>query len=78
MQIAVCEETGALGAAIAAGRGAGVFDTLEMGVDAMTSAKTVFAPDPGMKAHYDRRYALFLDLTKSMADFWNNQNSNKG
>jgi len=77
MQTAACEETGALGAAIVAGQGAGVFESLEASVDAMTSAKSIFSPNSEMKQHYDRRYAVFSDLTKSMADFWNGQDTNK-
>lgn len=77
MQVAVCEETGALGVAIAAGRGAGVFDSLDAGVEAMTAMKTTYRPDPSMKSHYDRRYKLFGELTASMNDFWTKQNNSK-
>ncbi len=77
MRVAVCEETGALGAAIAAGRGAGFFDSLDTGVEAMTAMKTTFLPDPSMQSHYDRRYKLFCDLTASMNDFWTKQNNSK-
>jgi L-xylulokinase len=79
MTVAACEETGALGAAIAAGRGAGLFDSLDAGVSAMTSARKIFTPDQSMLAHYERRYQLFLDLTATMGSFWaNQQNQHKG
>lgn len=77
MTVAVCEETGALGAAIAAGSGADLFDDMEAGVAAMTSTKTVFTPNLKMKAHYDRRYELFTQLTEAMSSFWERQQSNK-
>jgi len=75
MTVAECEETGALGAAIAAARGAGLFDSLDAGVAAMTSARKVFTPDLSMLAHYERRYQLFLDLTAAMGNFWDKQQS---
>ena len=52
--VADCAETGALGAAIAAGVGAGVFPDLAAGVahhDPRPAA--AFAADPAMAAHYD-------------------------
>ncbi len=73
MTVAACEETGALGAAIAAGRGSGLFDSLDEGVAAMTSARKIFTPDPSMHAHYQRRYQIFRDLTANMGSFWTAQ-----
>ncbi|NKB54665.1 MAG: carbohydrate kinase, partial [Rhizobiaceae bacterium] len=70
MTVAACEETGALGAAIAAGCGAGLFETLEEGVAAMTSARGTFIPDSSAQAHYQRRYSIFTDLTANMGSFW--------
>jgi L-xylulokinase len=77
MTIAVCEETGALGAAIVAGVGAGEFTDLDVGVTAMTSTKSLFTPDPPMRSHYDRRYELFGQLTKAMSSFWQKQHNYK-
>ena len=77
MTVAVCEETGALGAAIVAGLGAGVFKSLDAGVKSMTSPKKTYIPNPEMKPHYDRRYALFGKLTASMGDFWEQQQNLK-
>ncbi len=64
-------ETGALGAAIAAGIGAGLFPRLEDGVASMARAQRVFQPNNGLKAHYDRRYRIYLDLVEAMAPLWN-------
>lgn len=63
-------ETGALGAAIASGTGAGLFAGLEDGVACMTRARQVFRPEAGMKAHYDRRYETYLGLTDAMTPAW--------
>lgn len=68
--IAECQETGALGAAIAAGCGAGVLTDYAHGVAQMTRAKKKFMPDTTLKTQYDRRYDLFIGLTEHMADFW--------
>ncbi len=64
-------ETGALGAAIAAGVGAGVFTRLEEGVAAMTRAQRTFEPNAQLKAHYDRRYQTYLGLAEAMTPIWN-------
>lgn len=65
------QETGALGAGIAAAVGAGVFGRLEDGVAAMTRARNVFLPNHSLKAHYDRRYQIYLNLIEAMKPFWN-------
>ncbi|WP_099828213.1 FGGY-family carbohydrate kinase [Oceaniglobus indicus] len=67
---AEAQETGALGAAIGAGIGAGLFDSYETGVSAMTRKGAEFRPDTAMRDHYDRRYRLFTELTRRMADLW--------
>jgi L-xylulokinase len=72
--VADCYETGALGAAMASGIGAGVFADYEHGVAAMTRKRAVFEPDGTMKAHYDRRYHIYLELIDTMGGFWNAQN----
>jgi L-xylulokinase len=42
----------------------------EAGVEKMTSAKQTFAPDPTLRDHYDRRYALFIELGTDLRKFW--------
>jgi L-xylulokinase len=68
--VAACTETGALGAAIAAGTGIGAFPDLSAGVRAMTWPSAAFAPDPGMTAHYDARYETYGMLTAAMTPLW--------
>ncbi len=77
ISVSQCEETGALGAAIVAGQAAGLFDSLDAGVAQMAAAGRTFAPDSNMKAHYDRRYRLFLDLTAALDGFWTAQANTK-
>ena len=68
--VAACAETGALGAAIAAGVGAGLFPDLAAAVRAMTRQRAAFAPDPAMAAHYDERYRTYGMLTEAMKPVW--------
>lgn len=67
---AEARETGALGAAIGAGVGIGLFDRYETGIAAMTRPRGNFVPDSGMQAHYDRRYTLFGRTRDAMRDIW--------
>jgi L-xylulokinase len=68
--VAACAETGALGAAIAAGVGAGVFPDLPTGVQAMTRSHAAFSPDPGMARHYGERYRTYGMLAEAMRPLW--------
>jgi L-xylulokinase len=68
--VAACAETGALGAAIAAGVGAGVFPDLPTGVQAMTRSHAAFSPDPGMARHYRERYRTYGMLAEAMRPLW--------
>ena len=68
--VADCAETGALGAAIAAGVGAGLFADLGDGVRAMTRPRGAFAPEPAMAARFDDRYRSYAMLTDAMRPFW--------
>jgi L-xylulokinase len=68
--VAECGETGALGAAIAAAVGAGLHADVPAAVEAMTRPVHTFAPDPAMRAHYDRRYSLWTRLTEAVDPLW--------
>ncbi len=65
-----CEETGALGAAIAAGVGAGLFSGFDEAVAAMTQVARTHEPDPAAQAFLDRRYGLYQALGAAMQPFW--------
>ncbi len=70
ISIASCAETGALGAAIAAGVGAGVFADLDASVAAMTRKSASFEADTAMSAHYNERYRMFGRITEAMKPVW--------
>lgn len=70
IRVAEAQETGALGAAIGAGIGAGLFAGYETGVASMTRTRSEYLPDASMRAHYDRRYRMYLKLADTMRSFW--------
>jgi xylulokinase len=52
-------EAGALGAAILAGLGAGVFSSMEEAVSALVQVERVFTPDVGRHRQYEERFVLY-------------------
>ena len=64
------EESGALGAAIAAAIGIGRFPDEIAGAAAMTHARARLAPDPAASAVADRRFAVWSRLTAAMEPYW--------
>lgn len=70
ISVAKCDETGALGAAIAAGVGVGIFANFADGVHATVREGAVHKPDPSMTAHYAERYAIYLQLIDAMKPVW--------
>lgn len=70
ISLSACSETGARGAAIAAGIGAGVFADYAAGVAAMTTIIRTFKPDSQYQSIYEQRYQLFCRLLAVMEPFW--------
>ncbi|NKM83887.1 carbohydrate kinase [Rhizobium laguerreae] len=68
--VARSRETGALGAAIAAGTGVGVFADFGAGAAAMVRTERHYRPDVSLETHYARRYALHQDIAEAMAPLW--------
>jgi L-xylulokinase len=68
--VAEAKETGALGAAIAAAVGVGLYRDEPAAVRAMTRAARIFEPDPAMRAHHDRRYSIWTSLTQAIDPLW--------
>jgi L-xylulokinase len=64
------QETGALGAAIAAGTGIGVFKNFAAGVEAMVRIERNYLPNRERAAFYDQRYALYLSSEEAMRPLW--------
>ena len=63
-------ETGALGAAIAAGTGAGLFADYAAGARAMTAPARRYAPQPQTSPHYARRRQIYTELVHAMTPVW--------
>lgn len=70
VSVARSRETGALGAAIAAGTGVGVFSDFAAGAAAMVRTERHYRPNVSLEAHYARRYALYRDIAEAMAPLW--------
>ncbi|UGX88950.1 FGGY-family carbohydrate kinase [Phyllobacterium meliloti] len=68
--VARSSQTGALGAAIAAGTAVGIFADFEAGASAMVSADRHYRPDATRAVHYARRYQLYRDIADAMAPIW--------
>jgi len=68
--VADCQETGALGAAIAAGIGLSVFDGFADGAARMSKVERRYKPDAQKQAMYRRRYALYEELCTALAPVW--------
>jgi xylulokinase len=65
----VITEAGALGAAILAGVGAGIFDSYAQGVAAMVKLERTFEPDLHQHERYQGRYAHYKRLWPLMAGY---------
>ncbi len=71
IRVTECKETGALGAAICAGVGVGVWPDLSAGVaQAVTVTALPFMPDSEMLAFHQPRYLWFKRIETVMAELW--------
>jgi xylulokinase len=61
-------EAGALGAAIMAGAGTGIFSSIEEGSRRMVSLDRSFDPNPARGAEYEARYARYLRLWPALKE----------
>lgn len=68
--VARSRETGALGAAIAAGTGIGIFADYSAGAAAMTAAARHFAPNAAVADAYAARYRLYGEINQAMTPLW--------
>ena len=62
------KESTALGAAIYAGLGAGIYDDLETVVDRLVRFERTFEPDPTTRTTYDDQYARWRELYARILD----------
>jgi len=65
----VTTEAGALGAAIIAGVGSGLFESYAQAVAAMVKFERTFEPDPRQHERYQTRYQYYQRLWPLMADY---------
>ncbi|WP_068115964.1 FGGY-family carbohydrate kinase [Tropicimonas marinistellae] len=70
IRIADCEETGARGAAMAAGIGAGLFSSYPEAASALAATRTELAPYPIATARLDTRYARWLAYLEALKAAW--------
>lgn len=68
--VAKASETGALGAAIAAAVGLGLYPDYATATDAMAAPDRNYTPNPDMAAHYADRFKTFSELTDALRPFW--------
>lgn len=59
-------EGSALGAAILAGAGTGVYDFVAEGCDTVLRQKTMQKPDPAARKIYQARYPIYRSLYRSL------------
>lgn len=70
VSIARSRETGALGAAITAGTGAGIFVDFADGAASMVRIERNYVPNAPMRDYYARRYDLYRDIAEALAPVW--------
>ncbi len=61
---------GALGAAIVAGIGVGLYQDYETAVERCVRVQRTHEPDPERQARYDERFALYTDLIDAVRPHW--------
>jgi xylulokinase len=67
-------EAGSLGVAILAGKGCGVFSSMEEGIDAMTRMDKEFIPDPQKQPVYQEKFAQYRKIWPLVGDYLRNLN----
>ena len=68
--VAKCQETGALGAAMAASIGVEIYRSYEQAADAMVTMDRQYKPDTAMNALYLKRFVVWHELETAMVPFW--------
>jgi L-xylulokinase len=70
VRLGTAGETGALGGAMTAAVGIGLYANEEAAVAAMTPQRAVLFPDPDRRSLHDRRFAVRQRLAAAMEPFW--------
>lgn len=64
------DEAAAWGAALCAGKGAGVFADVYNDPRDLDAIARTYQPDAERSAHYEKRYALFKDIASALGPLW--------
>lgn len=70
LTVAKCQETGALGAAMAASVGVEMYHDYEQAADKMVQTDRHYTPNPVASEVYRKRFALWGELEQAMVPFW--------
>ena len=70
VEVSEAEELGAMGAAMAAGVGVGVFADMYQAVEQFTDIRRVYQPDPEKHAYYQKKYAMYCRLIDALDPLW--------
>jgi xylulokinase len=62
-------DSGVVGAAMLAGKAAGVFASIEDAAGRMSRLERTFEPNPALKAHYDEGFGRYADLYARLKGF---------
>ena len=74
IEVVECEETGALGSAIAAGIGTGVYQNYEEAFEKAVKVKNRVMPDETTYRIYEKRYKEWTVLNQIMMQYWEFKN----
>ncbi len=70
IEVTACEELGAMGAAMCAGVGIGLFSSFEEAVSRMVRLSRTVEPDPGKKGVYEEKYAAYRRCIDALQAVW--------
>lgn len=70
VEVVNCDETGALGVAIAAGIGAGMYEDYEDAFEKAVKIKKPIRPDSAKAEAYHKRYAQWQRLNQALGVYW--------
>ncbi len=70
IEVVECDETGALGSAIAAGIGTGVYSSYEEAFEKAVKIKRKLEPDESKKEVYEKRYREWTFINELMKTYW--------
>jgi L-xylulokinase len=70
IDVAASTEAGALGVALCAGVGAGVYASLEEAVEQSVRIIRTHLPDPAGHARLNQSYSIYMDIIRALDPVW--------